>query len=116
MRVALINGSSKINKSSSGLILENLKYLSEKNAKIEVRYPLVKGYNDTECEKIAEQLSKLSIKRVKVLQYHHFAASRYQALGYENTMPNTNTTFEDIEHCIGIFKSHGVEAVNGMVE
>ena len=99
----------------NALILDNLKFLSEKNAKIEVRYPLVKGYNDAECEKIAELLSKLSVKRVKVLQYHHFAASRYQALGYENTMPNANTTFDDIEHCIKVFKSYGVEAVNGMV-
>lgn len=99
----------------NALILDNLKFLSGKNAKIEVRYPLVKGYNDAECEKIAELLSKLSVKRVKVLQYHHFATSRYHALGYENTMPNANTTFEDIEHCVEVFKSYEIEAVNGMV-
>jgi pyruvate formate lyase activating enzyme len=96
------------------LILDNLKYLSSKGAKIEVRYPLVKGYNDSECENIAKMLSKLSIKRVKILKYHCFATSRYQALGYVNTMPNTETTFEDIESCIEIFKSYGVEAINGM--
>ena len=41
------------------LILDNLKYLCNKGCKIEIRYPLVKGYNDLECEDIAKLLSGL---------------------------------------------------------
>ena len=99
------------------LILENLEFLSKRNCKIEIRYPYVMGYNDRECDKIGEFLSNLKgISKVKVLQYHHFAASRYQALGMANTLPDTETTYEDIESAIKILKKHGLNAVNGMIE
>ena len=97
------------------LILDNLKYLCNKGCKIEIRYPLVKGYNDLECEDIAKLLSGLQgITKVKVLQYHSFSASRYEALGMFNTLPDTQTTLYDIEAAVNIFKSYGVHAVNGM--
>ena len=99
----------------NSMILENLQYLSSANAKIEIRYPLVMGYNDGECEKIAKFIAPLNISRIKVLQYHRFASSRYDALGMENTMPNTHTSFEDVENCVNIFKRYGITAVNGMV-
>ena len=99
------------------LILENLKFLSEMNCKIEIRYPLVKGYNDGECEKIGEFLSDLKgIEKVKILQYHPFAASRYQALEMTNTLPDTETTYDDIERAVKILKNYGLNAVNGMIE
>ena len=99
------------------LILDNLKYLCNKGCKIEIRYPLVKGYNDLECENIAKFLSGLQgITKVKVLQYHSFSASRYEALGMFNTLPDTKTTSYDIEAAVNIFKSYGLHAVNGMRE
>ena len=99
------------------LILDNLKYLCNKGCKIEIRYPLVKGYNDLECEDIAKLLSGLQgITKVKVLQYHSFSASRYEALGMFNTLPDTKTTSYDIEAAVNIFKSYGLHAVNGMQE
>lgn len=99
------------------LILDNLKFLCEKGCKIEIRYPLVVGYNDTECENAAKYLSGLQgITKVKVLQYHSFAASRYEALGMFNTLPDTQTTLYNIEAAVNIFKSYGVHAVNGMRE
>jgi len=97
------------------IILSNLKYLVKKGCKIEIRYPLVMGYNDKECEKIAKFLSSLGgIKKVKVLQYHKFAGSRYDALGMVNTLPDTETTYDDIEHAVNILKSYGLNAVNGI--
>ena len=97
------------------LILENLKYLCDKGCEIEIRYPLVMGYNDRECENIAKFLSGLQgITKVKVLQYHSFSASRYEALGMFNTLPDTKTTSYDIEAAVNIFKSYGLHAVNGM--
>ena len=99
------------------LILDNLKFLCDMGCKVEIRYPLVKGYNDCECEAIAKFLSSMQgITKVKVLQYHSFSASRYEALGMFNTLPDTQTTLYDIEAAVNIFKSYGVHAVNGMRE
>mgnify|MGYP003314738457 FL=1 len=99
------------------MILKNLKFLSESECTIEIRYPLVKGYNDEECDRIGDFLSNLKgISKVKVLQYHHFATSRYQALAMTNTLPDTETTYEDIESAIKILKTYGLNAVNGMIE
>ena len=95
------------------LILENLKYLCGEGCEIEIRYPLVMGYNDRECENIAKFSSGLQgITKVKVLQYHSFSASRYEALGMFNTLPDTKTTSYDIEAAVNIFKSYGLHAVN----
>ena len=101
----------------NGLILENLRFLSEQGCDVEIRYPLVIGYNDGECEKIGAFLRGLKgISKIKVLQYHPFAASRYFALGMKNTMPDTVTTFEDVERSVSILKSYGLPAVNGILE
>lgn len=98
----------------NALILENLQYLSNVRAKIEIRYPLVMGLNDMECTNIAKFLAPLNIETVKVLQYHRYAASRYEALGLKNTLPFSTTNFNDIENAVAIFKSYGLNAVNGI--
>ena len=97
----------------NGIILENLKYLSDQGCSIEIRYPLVKGYNDGEAEKIGAFLKDLNITKIKVLQYHHYAGSRYDALGMENTLPDTETTMEDMDKAVKILKGYGLNAVNG---
>ena len=66
---------------------------------------MVAGYNDGECERIAELLSSLSsIEKVKVLEYHAFSLSRYEALGMENTLPDVTTTEGDIEKAVSILR------------
>lgn len=100
---------------NNDLILNNLQYLSDTGAKVEIRYPLVTGLNDTECTDIAKFLSNLHITKVKILQYHRFAGSRYEALGYKNTLPNAETTRRDIDKCVKIFQSYGVNAISGMI-
>ncbi len=93
------------------LILDNLKYLSQNGAKIEIRYPLVCGMNDSECKKIGELLKDLKgITKIKVLQYHSLAGSRYEALGMENTLPKTVTTICDIKNAVEILKGYGLNA------
>ncbi len=95
----------------NSLILDNLRYLSENGCKIEIRYPLVMGYNDSECEKIGAFLRNLrGIKRVEVLQYHDLAASRYAALGMLNTLPRVKTTCEDVQNAIAILRKYGLNA------
>lgn len=92
-------------------ILKNLKYITEKGCAVEIRYPLVAGYNDTECEEIGEFLKPLKgITKVKVLRYHHFAGSRYEALGMENTLPHTETAPQDMKRATAVLKQYGLNA------
>lgn len=101
----------------NSVILENLEYLFEKGCAVEIRYPLVVGFNDGECHKIGEWLkSKKADCKVKVLQYHPFASSRYKALGMQNTLPNTKTEPEDVEKAVQTLKSYGIPAINGITE
>ena len=99
------------------LILDNLQFLCETGCRVEIRYPLVMGYNDCECEGIGELLRGLrGIMKVKVLQYHRFSASRYEALGMTVTLPEVETTFDDVENAVQILRSYGLNAVNGILE
>ena len=96
-------------------ILQNLTYISQKGCKIEIRYPLLQGLNDTECEPIARFLKGMKgIEAVKVLQYHTFAASKYKALGMPCAFPALKTTYEDVVRAVNVFKKHGLPAINGM--
>ena len=98
------------------LILDNLKFITHSGCKTEIRYPLVMGCNDKECEKIGAFLSSMhNITKVKVLMYHSLAASRYEALGMDITLPDTRTTEKDVENAVNILKSYGLNAVNGAV-
>ena len=101
----------------NSVILNNLRFLSENNCKIEIRCPLVMGYNDKECDKIGKFLMNLKgITKVKLLQYHNFAASRYKALNMENTLPDTKTTCEDVQCAVDILKKYIPNVVNGITE
>lgn len=73
---------------SNRIILENLRYLDSLGKKCEIRIPFVPGYNDDQMEKLAAFLAPLqNITRVRVLAYHNYAGSKYEALGMENTLP-----------------------------
>ena len=73
---------------SNKRILENLKYIDSCGKNIEIRIPCVPNINDNQMEKIEEFISSLkNVKAVKVLPYHNFAGSKYEALGMKNTLP-----------------------------
>ncbi len=80
------------------LILENLRYIDSCGKRIEIRIPYVPEYNSGEIGKIGEFLGTLkNLTRVRVLPYHNYAGSKYDALGMENTMPEVALpTEEDI--------------------
>jgi len=69
------------------LVKENLKYLSESHARIEVRIPLVPGCNDSEdnLHRSGEFLSTLHLVGIRILPYHVATAKR-EALGMEDPM------------------------------
>jgi len=101
----------------NGIILENLRYLSDRGCDIEIRYPLVKGFNDGECGKIGCFLQAIpGIRKIKVLQYHRFASSRYEALWMQCTLPDTETTPEDVQTAVEILRGFGLNAVNGITD
>ena len=75
------------------------------------------GVNSGECEKIGEFLSGLkNTRRIKVLGYHSFARSKYNAMEKEDTLPTHNATCEEVQCAVYILASYGLEAINGMKE
>ena len=70
---------------SNRLILENLQKLSDKNAEIIVRVPVMPEFNgnDYEMQKIADYLKDLRIKKVELLPYHAMGEHKWTAIGME---------------------------------
>ncbi len=71
------------------LILSNLAKLSEAGARIQVRIPLIPGFNDSErhMATAGEFLKKIQPECVKLLPYHQMARMKYAGLGMEDTLP-----------------------------
>lgn len=83
---------------SNKLILENLKYLDECGKKIEIRIPYVPEYNSGEMNRIFDFLKTLkNIVKIRILPYHNYAASKYEALSMKNTLPPKLPSAEKIE-------------------
>ena len=92
--------------SSNERIIENLKYLDKKGCKIEIRIPYVPEYNDGEMQKIGELLKGLeNITKIRILPYHSYAASKYEALDMENTLPKLLPTDEDVKKAEQVFSN-----------
>lgn len=71
------------------LILQNLRYIDDCGKAIEIRIPYVPSFNSGQEEKIIELLKEFkNITKVKVLPYHNYAGSKYEALSMENTLPD----------------------------
>ena len=83
---------------SNRLILENLQKLSDKNAKIIVRIPVIPEFNGSEAEmqKIADYLKDLRISKVELLPYHAMGEHKWSALG-KTALPFSVPSNEDIE-------------------
>lgn len=82
---------------SNKLILENISYLDLLGKEIEVRIPYVPDFNSNQIDKIAGFLKMLkNVKKVKVLPYHNYAASKYKALDIEDTLPEKIPSDEEI--------------------
>lgn len=82
---------------SNKIILENLCYLESLGKPCEIRIPFVPGFNDDQMEKLAAFVkARTNITKVKVLAYHNFAGSKYEALGIPNRLPDTLPTKEQV--------------------
>ena len=88
----------------NGRILENLCYLDSLGKKSEIRIPYVPGWNSGEIEKIADFVKSLSnVTGVRVLPYHNYARSKYEALSMENTLPDSVPSSEEIDRAKALF-------------
>ena len=90
---------------SNARILENLKYLDSMGARCEIRIPFIPNYNGEDLDEMAEFLSSLkNIVRVRVLPYHNYAGSKYDALGMWYSAENARVpTDEELALAQSIF-------------
>ncbi len=63
-------------------ILENLKRTAQLGKDIEIRLPLIPGYNDSyaDMEAVTKFVVELGIKKLDILPYHNLGAGKYKAL------------------------------------
>ncbi|MCR4574042.1 MAG: glycyl-radical enzyme activating protein [Lentisphaeria bacterium] len=98
------------------LILANLRRLSTAGKPIEIRMPLIPGYNMDEAaiHAAAEILAPLeNIVAVRLLAYHAMARSKFTAIGVEDTMPHVEPpTADDLETVAEILRGYGLNAIN----
>ena len=91
---------------SNKVILENLTYLDSLQKAVEIRIPFVPDYNDGETQKIAKILAPVkSISKIRVLPYHNYAGSKYEALGMKNCLPLRLPTEEEVKEAVGIIRN-----------
>ena len=84
---------------SNKIIIENLLYLDSAGKKVEIRIPYVPGFNDNQIEKIAKFIAPLhNISKIRLLAYHNYAGSKYEALGMQNTLPNRLPTDKEMKN------------------
>ena len=90
---------------SNKIILDNLLYLDEVGANIEIRIPYIPQYNDGEIEKIANFLASMKhITKIRVLPYHNYAKSKYKALNMPDNLPNEIPSDEELERAMEILR------------
>ena len=96
----------------NGQILDNLMYLTGQGAAVEIRIPLVPGFNEREVENIGQLLSGLkNLTKIRVLPYHDLAGSKYASLGMENTLPQRLPTQNEVTMYENTLKKHGLNVV-----
>lgn len=98
------------------LILDNLRFLSDAGAKIEIRIPLVPGYNDDAetLDGIGQLLSTVNITKAKLLPYHSYARSKYLSLGIPDTLPDVERpNSEKLEAAAKLLRGYGANVVIG---
>ena len=94
---------------SNRIILDNLKYIDSLGKKIEIRIPYIPGFNDNQIGKIGEFLSAVKhITTIRVLPYHNYATTKYDALEIENTLPEKLPTDMEIIAAKATLKSYGL--------
>lgn len=98
------------------LILENLKKLSNADARISLRLPLIEDFNANEqhISKIIDFLkSGVNVQRIHLLPYHDIGKSKYSKLGreYQEQTLFSAPSDEKLKSFVGIFNKNGFSDV-----
>lgn len=108
---------SKYTGAGNELIHDNLRCLAKSGAAIEIRIPLIPGYNDDNAniDATGTFLSGIDgIEKVIILPYHSMARSKYHALGMADTMPITaSPSDETLRKTAERLCAFGLNAVSG---
>lgn len=98
--------------SGNGMILENLTRLAESGVPIEVRIPLIPGFNANQesLSALGKWLSRMpNIAGVRLLPYH-LARSKYETVGRRDTMPHVPLpTPEQVREAAAVLEGWGLE-------
>ena len=93
-------------------ILDNLRYLFERNADVIIRLPMIPKLNDTDedirllCEFLKENEGKY--RYAEIMPYHTFGTAKAERLGEESKYKATDATSDDKENWVRRFADHGV--------
>lgn len=106
---------SQVHKKCTGVeneqILRNICSLDKIGASLEVRVPLVPGWNDKEMKDIGIFVSKLKSKPIiRLLSYHDYAAGKYNSLG-KTQMSIDIPNKKDIQMAMNDLSLYGVQVV-----
>ncbi len=105
-------------KAGNERILANLKAISEKEAHIIIRIPIIGGVNDTDqnIEQTAAFIARLAgdKKEVHLLPYHKIAQHKYSKLGkHDDFEPFLEPDNETLFRAIAQFAAYGIKAEIG---
>ena len=101
---------------SNKLIHSNLRLLAEMNKNIQIRVPLIHGYNDMDDNILAtvKFVSSLGITRIAFLPYNKMAGSKYTWMGKKYTLEGLKPqTLKDLDHIRKIAVDHNLEVQIG---
>lgn len=94
-------------------ILENLRFLTAAGAAVEIRMPLIPGYNMevVTLKRTGEFLAALeNVPPVRLLAYHPYAHEKYRFVGRTDTLPAADSPDEaQMEVAAGILRSCGLK-------
>lgn len=103
---------------SNEKILENLKILAETGARINIRFPMIKGVNDSEKElhEMASFIASLAgeKKEISILPFHNLAEMKHKKLGNHRVLSAMSEPSQEEQlRAIEIFESFGLKASVG---
>lgn len=98
---------------SNKLIIDNLIRLSNENANINLRIPIIKGVNDSikDIDEMIQIIDQTRVQSINILPYHNIAAHKYRKLDMEyeifevpeeNEMERIAYSFESRGHIVKI--------------
>lgn len=94
-------------------ILENLQLLTQKETWLAIRYPMIKGYNDSHenLKAMAVFLLACGISQLEISPYHDLGTGKYGALGRGQTLEFSLYTPEEIAENRGFLEQQGLKTV-----